>query len=913
MENTLSLLQGERAAIPECRLPDLFASHAISIVNRRSAAVINSNTGETLSFTDLDRESDVVGRRLFALLQSLGYHDDITDAQPVVGLYLMPSSERIIALLALFKINAVVLPLDVAIPSKRMRLMLQRSRAVAVVSSETEPRADELRSLSGQLGIVYLDYFQSLNKEDGGYFACADQQLGKVFNRSEPNPYVSVFYTSGSTGEPRGVCHRTNNWLNLVTSYWRDFPFREGDVGCHKTPIAFVESLHEILVCLLGGVPLVVVSRESLTNPEALMRIVDQYKVSHIGMVPSMARAIARICDVSPALQDLISSLRVVACNSEVLDPELAKRLKQLLPYDCILANMYGSTEDTGDVTKEIFRNISNIDQQTINGTLSVGKPLLNTNIYILDGKKRILEPGQTGTIYVSGSNVTDGYIDDSPSDCFVANPFTKWHRDHKIYNTGDQGFVMDGRLFFIGRTDGIVKVRGQRVSCFEIERMLAGSEHLDKSIVIPIYDAKSLDSTRLVAFCTRKSSPREKRASFSFSDERAYFSMSVEGDIGAREELGPVDDVTLSSAVEAYCRLNLPAYMVPTVVVLDEFPLKPLSGKIDADALRRKYLESKIPADRVSEGSIGGEEEILRIIASELQMSYDCLQKNMAYRFLDLGGNSLSAVSVVLALRAKRYCIAIDDFIGRPISDLLHIRQLSPTETSTTTDRRRSENSSADVERLIGERFLVKMLNKVRDHETVKRLMALAFTQKNPLDMMMGTTLMDFMVFLNSIWAPIVEDDLSFVVLDRQNRNTVVAASINIRLETELRPEVTMKEVIAINEAVEIPVRARILRAGGRWIDCMLNAVDVSLPNSLGLPLMILMEERVIEMGTSLDLDGIVTVNSHPVTLALAEQRLGYVVENEIHVKSFTYNGQKPFRNADDNYVIKCMTRKLK
>ena len=866
MENTLSILQGERAIIPECRLTDLFASHATSMVTKNSAAVIDCDTGNSLSFSELDKESDIVARRLHMLLTSLRCSDDGTDAQPVVGLYLMPSTERIISLLALFKINAIVLPVDNSIPTSRVRFMLLHSRAQAVISSEIESRADELRSLCGQLGVVYLDYFQSLNKEDGCYFNNADIQPVKMFAPSEPNPFVSIFYTSGSTGEPKGVCHQTRNWLNLITSYWRDFPFRKGDIGCHKSSIAFVESLYEILICLLGGVPMVVVSRETMSNPESLLQMIDRNRISHIGLVPSVVRAIARLCKVSTGLQSLLSGLRVCTCNSELLDYELVRSFSKILPYSCVIANLYGSTENTCDVTKETFCDNSDIDQKTVNGYLSIGIPILNTNIYVLDGKKRVVEPGQVGAIYVSGNGVVNGYVDDGKSDCFIPNPFTRWRQDTKIYNSGDLGFVLNGRLFFVGRSDSIVKVRGQRVSCLEVERNICGADQIDKCVVMPIHDARSLDSTKLVAFCTRKPQvTREKKSGF-FAEEKNFFSMSVDSDPGNREDLGHVDDATLTSATEAYCRLNLPSFMVPTIMVMDEFPLKPLSGKIDPDELKRQYLQCQIEPDDMSEGSVGGEDEILRIIASELQMTSDLLQKNMAYRFLDLGGNSLSAISVVLALRSKKYNVSIDGFITSPISDLLRLKQESDTSNASSTTL--SESVSSDLEKFMEERFLIKMLNKTRDHEPVKRLMALAFTQKNPLDVMMGTTLRDFMVFLNSIWQPIVEDEVSFVVLDRHNRNNVVAASLNVRMETPLKPEITMKEVIAINEAVEIPVKTRLLRTGGSWMDCVLNAVDVSLPNNLSLPLMIMLEEHVIKLGQYLCLDGIITVNSHPVTL---------------------------------------------
>ena len=859
MESNLSILEGERSSIQECRLPDLFARHATSMATKDDVAIIVSDTGKSISFSDLDMESDAVATWLFTSLRPLLYPDDGTDVQPVVGLYLMPSIERIISLLALFKINAIVLPIDNSTPTSRVRFMLLHSRARAVISSEIEPRADELRSLCGELGVVYLDYLQSLNKEDGCYFNNADV---KKFDPLESNPFVSIIYTSGSTGEPKGVCHRTSNWLNLMTSFWRYFPFRRGDIGCHKTSLSFVESFVEILVYLLGGVPIVVTSRETMSNPEALLKMIDIYKISHIGLVPSLLRAITKLCKHMPFLLDLMSCLRVCICTGESLDPKLAREFSTMLPHSCVLANVYGSTEDTGDVTLEKYCDRSDIDKKTVNGCLSIGIPILNTNIYVLDDEHQLVEHGQVGTIYVSGNAVVNSYVNDGKSSCFIPNPFTKWRQDSTLYNTGDLGFTLNCRLFFVGRSDCIAKVRGQRVSCLEVERNLLGAEQIDKCIVMPIYDNRSLDSTKLVAFCTRQRSVVRENQS-GVDAEKNVFSMSVEGDPDTREAPAHVNDDTLTAATQAYCKLNMPSCMVPTIIVLDDFPLKPVSGKIDRDELKSKYIQSQMEADYVSEDDVGDEGEIFRIIASELRVTSDVLQKRMGELFLDLGGNSLSIINVVLTLREKRYNVSIDDFITSPIADLLELKQES---IALCANAPLSESAISHLTQP-EERFVIKMMNKTRYHEPVKRLMALAFIQKNPLAIMMGTTYSEFMTYVNSIWHPIVEDCISFVVLDKENRNDIVAASLNLRVETELNPDIAY-EILDLLDTVEMPVKTRLLRTGESWMECTVNAVDVSLPSHLSLPLLIMIEEHLIKLGQDLNFDGIVTVNAHPVTL---------------------------------------------
>lgn len=278
---------------------------------------------------------------------------------------------------------------------------------------------------------------------------------------------MAILYTSGSTGVPKGVQITHRMAMNRISWQWDRFPFQSGDVGCLKTSLLFVDSISQIFATILQQVPLVVFGKKLMADIESFMHSLQEHNITHIVLVPSLLRAMLDVISVRLKLNGLqLPNLKHWVTSGEPLSFALAQQFFSVFPSGKALYNFYGSTEVMGDVTYEEFLSADDVIKKSLDGVMSIGEPITNTVVYLVDDNLQLVPVGETGEICVSGLNINDkgGYIvDASPATNFQRNPFVD-RLDELVdstssvhcmmYRTGDYGRIINNRLIYQGRKD---------------------------------------------------------------------------------------------------------------------------------------------------------------------------------------------------------------------------------------------------------------------------------------------------------------------------------------------------------------------------------------------------------------------------------------------------------------------------
>jgi thioesterase domain-containing protein len=408
--------------------------------------------------------------------------------------------------------------------------------------------------------------------------------------------------------------------LNTFYWMWRQFPLRPGEVCCQKTPLSFADSVQEVFGPLLRGVPLVVIPDADLKDPERLVAALAARRVTRIILVPSLLRA---VLDSVPDLAARLPELTLWIASGEALDLDLAERFERAMPQ-ATLINMYGCSELSDDVTWADVRGSG------ARGYVSIGKPVSNLRVYVLDDRLRPVPIGVPGELCAGGAGVGPGYWDrpELTAAKFVADPFVTGGR---IYRTGDRvRWRTGGDLEYLGRIDQQVKLRGIRIEPGEIELALARHPGVRQAVVMAREDAPG--HPRLVAYVVPAEWP------------------------------GPD-----AAELRGFLKSRLPDPLLPAAfVMLRELPRTP-SGKVHRqalpvptgnDAAAVPYVEPRTPAEKT----------LARIWTELLGVE----RVGAADNFFDLGGESLLAVRMIARARAAGLPLApLDLFQHQTVAKL--------------------------------------------------------------------------------------------------------------------------------------------------------------------------------------------------------------------------------------------------
>ncbi|MFI9382032.1 amino acid adenylation domain-containing protein [Kutzneria sp. NPDC052558] len=543
-------------------LPDVLLPELLEGVVPDAVAVACQDT--TLTYAALHARAN----RLARLLISHG-----VGPESLVGLVMPRTADMVVALLAVLKTGGAYLPIDPNYPADRVAYMLEDANPVVVLSDSTvDTDSAAPRVLMDQ---VDLQGFSDATVTDA-------ERTGP---RNPANP-AYVIYTSGSTGKPKGVTVPVRAFINLLLDMVRRTEITPEDRFLAVTTLGFDIFNLEILVPLLVGARLVVAGRDEVLDPEALARLAVDSEATIMQATPSLWHALVG------SHPESLHRLRVLI-GGEAVSRTLAN---SLVAATAGVTNVYGPTETT------IWSTAADLTADRP-GSPQIGRPLANTQVYVLDAALRPVPTGVNGELYIAGDGLARGYLN-RPSltaSRFVANPFD----GSRMYRTGDVvRWGSDGELEYVGRTDHQVKIRGFRIELGEIEAALLARPSVAQAAVV-----------------VREDRPGDKRLV-------AYLVTSELEDL--RAELGRV----------------LPDYMVPSAFVhLDALPLT-ANGKLDRKALPVPDFEPVAADDRPRTP----QESVLCGLFAEVLGRPDVGVRDS---FFQLGGHSLLATRLISRIRA--------------------------------------------------------------------------------------------------------------------------------------------------------------------------------------------------------------------------------------------------------------------
>jgi amino acid adenylation domain-containing protein len=547
-------------------------------------AVAATSAGRSLTYRELNRRANGLAVRL----KSAG-----VGLESPVGILIDRSVDLLVGILGILKSGGCYVPLDPAFPSFRLEQMLDDARPSAVVTE---------KSLRGMLP---GGDWNTVCVED-----CGEAMAPPVVKGQTSESLAYIIYTSGSTGKPKGVEIPHRAVVNFLISMRETPGLSADDTLLAVTTLSFDISVLELLLPLISDARVVIATRQEATDGRRISVLLDEYAVTTMQATPA-------------TWQMLLDSgwngkhdLRVF-CGGEMLGRELAE---ELLPRTRAVWNLYGPTETT------IWSTVDKVSAG--GGTVSIGRPIANTTVYILDGNHRALPPGFTGNLYIGGDGLARGYhgLPELTAEQFLEVALPNGRRE-LLYHTGDMArFKTDGKIDFLGRNDSQVKLRGYRIELEDIETHLMSHAYVKQAVVIKRDD---LHSEALVAYIILRD--------------------GCEG---------------IVSGLRSFMLERMPEYMRPSAyVILDEYPLTP-NKKIDrrrlpAPNLQRSDLQAAYMPPRTPSEKI-----LIDILNSAFKSDKVGIHDN----FFDLGGDSLLAVQILTEVsQVFNRRLPVDVFLQNP------------------------------------------------------------------------------------------------------------------------------------------------------------------------------------------------------------------------------------------------------
>ncbi|MEZ0109001.1 amino acid adenylation domain-containing protein [Catenulispora sp. EB89] len=548
------------------------------------AVAVSGAVGE-VSYRELARQSDGVAR----VLAGMGAGPDVT-----VAVLSERSAWYEAVIVGILGAGAAYLSLDAGTPVSRAARMLEDSGVTLLVAEAglRDRAAAVAAEAAHQVTIVDLE----TTPPDGG----GEPVAGPDLNR---DCLAYLVFTSGSTGRPKAAAVPRRGLSNHLRAVAELYGLTAQDAMAFNAPLTFDVSVWQALTMLTVGGRVHVMDQDTARDPITMLKCVDDHRITVLQIVPAMLRAVLDAVEAGSAPPGWLSSLRLMLVHGEELPADLVTSWYARFPRTALM-NVYGPAECSDDVS------IAAIEPPSAGptGRASIGRPLVNTQVFVLDPHLRLRPVGVAGELYVAGAGLARGYIGraDLTAARFTANPYGAL--GERMYRTGDLArWNRDGELEFLGRTDEQVKIRGYRIEPREVETVL-----------------HALPGVGQAAVLVRDDLPGDKRLV-------AYLVPAAGAALATTE---------IRQAAESF----LPEYMMPAaIVVLDELPLT-VHGKLDSDALPPpEYAAMSDRAPRTAQEAILRDlfEEVLGIPNIGVDDS-----------FFAIGGHSLLAIRLLGRIR---------------------------------------------------------------------------------------------------------------------------------------------------------------------------------------------------------------------------------------------------------------------
>lgn len=575
----------------------------------------------------------------------------------LVGLLLGRRPPLVIAILALHKLGAAYLPLDPAYPPARLEFMLADSGASLLLQDDDLETADLVAGYTGprlSLGDDWLELPCGSFPPAFPSWACASQ-------------LAYVLYTSGSTGQPKGVMIGQRALSNFLQSMAQQPGLKEGDWLLAVTPFSFDISMLELLLPLMTGGTLRLFHRALAQDPAGLLDELNTHPIRLLQMTPSAWKLL-----LAAGWQG--SKNLVALAGGEALPAHLAETL---VPKVDQLWNMYGPTETT------IW---SSCRQVSLPATASIGTPIANTRFQVLDNQRRPLPVGVFGSLYIGGVGLAKGYLKrpELTAERFVTiNGWRETGNGERWYETGDMARLLpNGEFEFQGRADHQVKLNGYRIELGEIESKLARVPGIANCAVL----IKTLNDRQLLA---------------------AYYQLAAQAQPAAGAVLA-TDHSSEEARIRAALAEELPVFMLPSAfVAMEKFPLTP-SGKTDIKALPEPVQPSAIPETKTTSGA--GDDFTQRLL--QLSRQWLRLPKLAASdNFFDAGASSLDVTDLAGGLsRDLALNLSVIDLFSHPSVAALarHLQAPAQPARSSTARQQAAERGKTRLQNRLTARKLL-------------------------------------------------------------------------------------------------------------------------------------------------------------------------------------------------------------
>jgi amino acid adenylation domain-containing protein len=549
-----------------------------ALVDRTPDAVAVVYGNDHLTYRELNSKANQLARYL--------RHSGVR-SEMLVGIYVERSLDMMVGLLGILKSGGAYVPLDPTYPAERLAFMIEDAGVSVLLAQQ---RLVE-RLPRHEARVISLDTEWEI---------IARQSKDNEISSTTGENLAYMLYTSGSTGKPKGVLGTHRASINRFNWMWETYPLEAGEVCCQKTSLSFVDSIWEIFGPLLRGIRTVIISDTVLKDPRQMLQTLATHSISRIVLVPSLLRV---LLDAEADLESRLPHLKYCISSGEALSLELAQRFLKSMP-NTVLINLYGSSEVAADATCYKIRRDKPLT------CVPIGRPIANTQIYLLDRHLQLVPTGVPGELHIGGDGLARGYFNrpELTAERFIRHPFSDVP-GARLYKTGDWArYHDDGNIELIGRLDHQVKIRGFRIELGEIEAALSQHPTIQQAVVVVREDVPG--DKRLVAYTVAWPSQMPN-----------------------------------ASDLRGYLKAKLPDYMVPSAFVsLEALPLTP-NGKVD-----RRALPS--PDYSGSELFVAPRTQLEEVVAACWSQMLGVERVGIHDDFFDLGGHSLLAMQVISRLR---------------------------------------------------------------------------------------------------------------------------------------------------------------------------------------------------------------------------------------------------------------------
>ncbi|WP_277884426.1 amino acid adenylation domain-containing protein [Paenibacillus polymyxa] len=576
--------------------------------NPERVAVVSGDTA--LTYTELNERANQLAR----VLRAKGVEAD----QPV-GVLLERSADILVSILGVLKAGGAYVPMDTMYPQERIDYMLQNSGAKVVITSRV-----------ASLSLRCSSFVQAVVLDDEDVQAQLQvQDTSNLIPVARPHNLAYMIYTSGTTGQPKGVMIEQGSVSNLIDALWERV-YSRYEQPLHVawlSAFVFDASVQQIFASLLLGHTLHVVSRDVSLSGEHLIAYYRTHRIDLSDGTPAHLHILNESVSVTEA-----PDVKHYLIGGEALSVQLVHVfLHKWSGYRPVITNVYGPTETTVDATAYTIEDVESLNILLEKGehTVSIGTPIANQAVYILNNQQQLVPIGIAGELYIGGAGVGRGYLNlpELTAEKFIPNPFasvsleaeqTPSVHSHRMYRTGDLArWLPDGTVEYLGRIDHQVKIRGYRIELGEVEAQLLTVDGIQKAVVTAWENEDG------------------------YKDLCAYIVATA-----------PLSLPEVRNALQP----KLPGFMIPTYVVqLDSFQLTP-SGKIDRKSLPapdghiQTGVEYAAPRNDM-------ERHMVDIWKQNLGVSIVGIDDN----YFDLGGHSLKAIQLVSQARAVGIEIGIN------------------------------------------------------------------------------------------------------------------------------------------------------------------------------------------------------------------------------------------------------------